>query len=138
MSSKVQAYSVVALMPGWLASQCPQLATLTTGLFRSLLSPPVPFQSLLSWIRRVKHSEVICFPVAHHSPHDGTSSVLSGETGCGGTASHGVFRGEESGAGLSSTGWVAVKSAVVSAAAFHLPFHGHTAHILSASSHLTR
>lgn len=138
MSSKVQAYSVVTLTPGWLASQCPQLATLTTGLFRSLMSPPVPFQSLLSWIRRVKHSEVICFPVAHHSPHDGASSVLSGETGCGGTASHGVFRGEESGAGLSSTGWVAVKSAVVSAAAFHLPFHGHTAHILSASSHLTR
>lgn len=137
MSSKVQAYSVVTLLPGCLASQCPQHEP-ATRLFSSLLCLPVPLLSLLSWIRRVKHSEVICFPLAHHSPHDGTSSVLPGETRCGGTGSNDVFRGEESGAGLSSTGWVAVKSAVVSAAAFCLPFHDHTAHILSASSYLTR
>lgn len=79
----------------WLARESGSSACyLTTRLFRSLLSLLVPFQSLLSWSRR----------------------------GCGGTGNNDVFRGEESGARLSSTGWVAVKSAVVSAAAFCLPF----------------
>lgn len=116
------------------------LATLLLiSLLRFLLSLLVPFQSLLGWTRKVKHLEVDCFPVAHHSHRDGISSILPGDTGWGETGRNDMFRGEElGGAGLSSTGWISVKSAVVSVATFCLPFHGHTAHILSAYYYLRR
>lgn len=131
-----RSYSLVTLMPGRLVSQCSQPATsLPISLLRSLLSLLVPFQSLLGWTRRAKHLEVDCFPATHHSHHNSISSVLPGETECGETGRDDVFRGEESGgAGLSSTVWVTV----VSMAAFCLPFHGHTAHVINASYYLKR
>ena len=62
---KVQVYSIVTLLPDRPTTLLP-ISLLRTHLHLFLF-----LQSLLSWTGRVKHLEVECFPVAHHSHHNG-------------------------------------------------------------------